>query len=506
LKTPKTHRTYKTTISLPPQAVAANYSLFLRMKVSKILQKSPKVRLLIGDGSERATYMPQEQALKWLGTPHSGINLMSNYYPKQSFWPERRLFSEKVFHYRHSPADARDHTPLEDINDWTDGYFSFDIKDPRNDVIQQMEDVRRFGQDVRLTLTAEVDTSDEDLRTIAEMIKPFAPLELRLNHEASDCGWFRFAQGVDKKSPEEAKKIYRGIAEFFVRAKKVMTDVCPDITFCFCDDAHYTSDDELGLMLKEPNVIPGIDCYGSLHYGWPGHKIENPPIIGAPFPPVDQAVYRTPGEVCEEVFLAFKERISKLRNEDCRIDLGEFNYDEDIHGSEIRAQLVHDCYRWFAKHPDVIGSVVHYQLTDRGGLGLLFEPEYNALEKVVPSQAMLDMYREVLQWPEFTHPVETLEDRLTNSEIKLRWETTCHAEGIRIEPDSATSIDLGTSYWHRAVITGKDGKREYLHSDSSILEVPKGTQSVEIYALPVDGRNNAAGGFERSIPLPVVKS
>ncbi len=478
------------------------------MNVSRILQQPPAIRLLIGDGSERATYMPQAQALAWLGTPHAGINLMANYYPKQSFWPERRLFSERVFHYRHSPADAREHTPLRDPNDWTDGYFSFDLNNPRNEVIEQMEDVRRYGQDVRLTLTAEVDTSDEELAAIAEMIRPFCPLELRLNHEPSDCGWFRFAQGVDKMAPDDARRMYRRIAEFFVRAKRTMTAVCPEITFCFCDEARHATDDALGLMLKEPGVLPGIDCYGSLHYGWPGHRIEHAPIIGAPHPPVDQAIYHTPTEVCEEVFLAFQERISSLRGEPCRIDLGEFNYDEDIHGPEIRAQLVHDCYRWFAKHPEVIGSVVHYQLTDRGGLGLLHEPEYNAPDKVIPSAPMLAMYRKVLRWPEFTAPVTVLEEALSGDEASLRWKSSCRAEGLRLatDPARATEIDLQASYWHRAVLTTPEGETVCRHTSERHFTAPVGTCQVDLFALPETGRNNVDGAYVRSIPLPVERS
>lgn len=71
------------------------------------------------------------------------------------------------------------------LNDWTDGYYNLDLDDPRNVVVQQMEDVRRHGQDVRLTLTADIETSDEDLRRIAEALKPFDRVELRLNHEAN---------------------------------------------------------------------------------------------------------------------------------------------------------------------------------------------------------------------------------------------------------------------------------------------------------------------------------
>ena len=79
-------------------------------RVSLIKQREAEVRLFISDGSERSDYLPQEKAIELLGRPHAGINLMACYYPKQEFWPERRLFSEDVPHYRHAPKDETELT------------------------------------------------------------------------------------------------------------------------------------------------------------------------------------------------------------------------------------------------------------------------------------------------------------------------------------------------------------------------------------------------------------
>lgn len=474
------------------------------MVIKKIKQTEPLIKLIISDGSERSTYMPQEMALDWLGRPHCAVNLMSCYYPKQSFWPERMLFSDKVYHYRHSLADEQPHTPLKDINDWTDGYYSLDLNNSRNDVVQQLEDVRRYGQDIRLTITADLDTTDEDLRRIAEMVKDFCPMEIRLNHEAGGCGWFRFAKNVKYMDEDSTRKTHYEISQFFIRAKRVITETAPGVTFAYSEDLNYAGDDQMGLMLKEPGVIPGIDCYGSLHFGWPGHRIENPPVIGSVDRKEHQASYRTPWHVCEKIFHQFQIGISDLRGEHCRIDLGEFNYDEDIHGPEIKAQLLHECYHWIAANPEVIGSVVHYELTDRGGLGLLHEPEYNQLENVIPCVPVLRMYKDVMTWPEFISPVnETDTIGSDQKRVSLLWQSALNAEGLElINAGVKGSLDFGEAYWRRVILISGDGEETFLHTDSETIDLPSGVEKIRLFVLPPNGRNNCEDGYRLSVPIP----
>ena len=49
--------------------------------------------------------------------------------------------------------------------------------------------------------------------------------------------------------------------------------------------------DELGPMYQPSEVLISLDQYGSLHYGWPGHTIANPPVIG----PVNHADHASSG-------------------------------------------------------------------------------------------------------------------------------------------------------------------------------------------------------------------
>jgi hypothetical protein len=75
------------------------------------------IRLSLSDGSERSDCLPQARALAILGRLHAGIKFMACHYPKQTFWPERRLFSADVPHYRHAPNDETATTKMAGFNE-----------------------------------------------------------------------------------------------------------------------------------------------------------------------------------------------------------------------------------------------------------------------------------------------------------------------------------------------------------------------------------------------------
>ena len=254
-----------------------------------------------------------------------------------------------------------------------------------------MKDVRRYGQDVRLTLTADIDTPDEDLRAIADILKPFGKVELRLNHEANGNNWFRFAQNVGVKSGQEQVDLYYAISDFFLRANRVMREVAPNIVLVGCyngpgerttmgvlapGELPHLGLEELGLLYQHSDTMVSLDQYGSLHYGWPGHAIEDVPVIDGVNHHDHQSFSLTSLELCETVIRPFHTFIEKLRGIPTRIDLGELDFDEDIHGPDIRTHLLYECYNWVQKNPHVIGSVTFYELTDMGGLGLYRQKDY----------------------------------------------------------------------------------------------------------------------------------
>lgn len=472
----------------------------------------------MSDGSERSDYLPQAKALDVLGSPHAGINLMACYYPKQEFWPERRLFSDDVPHYRHAPKDETAFTKMECLNEWTDGYYNLDIKDPNCAVIQQMEDVRRYGQDVRLTLTADMDTSDDDLRAIAEILKPFGKVELRLNHEANGNNWFRFAQNVGALQGQKQIEKYYAISQFFLRANTVIRDVAPEVVLVGCYNGpgerttmgelapgelpHLTLE-ELGLMYQHPDTMVSLDQYGSLHYGWPGHTIGTVPVIDGVNHQEHQSFSLTSLELCETVIRPFHTFIEELRGKPTRIDLGELDFDEDIHGPEIRAHLLYECYNWVRKHPEIVGSVTFYELTDMGGLGLFRQKAYGNLDEL-SSNIVTDFYKRVLKWEEFEPKVETIRALSQNAEnIELEWISSSDATGLEIELDpEQAKIDFLESTWKRIIFIDKSGTHSYLHTSAEKVNIPRDTQSVRIFALPEDGRNNTCHSYTRTIPVP----
>lgn len=489
--------------------------------VRRIRQGSPTVRLFMSDGSERSDYMPQRQAIKLLGAPHSGVNLMSCYYPRQSFWPERRLFGPGVPHYRHSFADQTERTRLHDMNEWTDGYYSFEIDDPRTQVLKQVADVRRYGQEPRLSVTADIDTSDEELVRMAEVLRPFGRMQLRLNHEANGCTWFRFARNVGSKSGVEARKLYYDISQFFIRAHHVFRDVAPLVTFVACYNGPgerarrgeieegrlpCVPYDELGLMYLLPNIILSLDQYGSLHYGWPGHTIPSPPVIGNVNHAEHRAFALTPIGLCEGVISLYWRIMRQMRGEEVRVDLGELNFDEDIHGPDIQAYLVHEVYSWIRQHPEVVQSVTFYELTDMSGLGLFRQRRYGDLEHL-KTTVLLDVYRQIMRWEEFRHPHAVLEELKPGARrVELVWRSSVDAEGLELclEGKPARSVDFKEKYWRRVTFADGNGQETCLHTSAPTVRVPRGTASVKVFALPPDGKDNSPDGYRATVPVPAL--
>jgi len=490
------------------------------VSASTLRAAEPTVRLFISDGSERSDYMPQSRAIELLGAPHSGVNLMASYYPRQSFWPERRLFGPDVRHYRHSVADQTETTRLADMNEWTDGYYSFELDNPDTEPLRQLADVRRHGQDARLTLTADIDTPREDLERMAELLRPFGRIQLRLNHEANGCTWFRFARNVGNLKGEQARRLYYDISLFFIRAHRVFQEIAPNVTFVACyngmgeqasrgeiapDDMPLLKPENLGLMYLLPGIVCSFDQYGSLHYGWPGHRIENPPLIGRVDPFEHKAFALTPRELCEGIISTYWRRICQMREEQVRVDLGELNFDEDIHGPDIQAHLVYESYDWIRQHPQVVGSVTFYELTDTGGLGLFRQREYGNLDEL-GTTVLLDVYRDIMHWPEFLPRYEatgTVPDGAP--EVELVWRTAVDAQGLQLSWDGpARAVDFRENYWRRVLITDAHGRVSYLHTDARSVELSPEARSVGVFALPPDGRDNGPEGFRRTVPVPTL--
>jgi hypothetical protein len=385
--------------------------------------------------------------------------------------------------------------------------------------MRQVADVRRYGQEPRLTVTADADTSTGDIERMAELLKGFGTMQLRLNHEANGCTWFRFARNAGARPADEARRIYHELCELFLRFHKVFGRIAPKVTLVACyqsgeelrsgavegsADLPQMTDGEFAPAYRLPDVIPSIDQYGSLHYGWPEHVIENPPIIGPVDAGRDASTYLTVCELCEGVLRSFHRAMCDLRGEHVRIDMGEANYDEDIHGPEIQSQLVCEMYHWISQHPEVIGSVTFYELTDRGGLGLFKLREYDNLGDL-DTTCLLDVYKDIMRWPEFRHSVtEDGEPLSEEGDVELTWRSPCDADGLQVDVAGGSTVDLGGAYWHQVIARTEDDSENHFYGTERVVQLPGGTTTVRVFALPPDGRNNSPDGFLARIPVPSV--
>lgn len=153
-------------------------------KLNKVTLTAATCGLDLGDGSERAEYVNQDYILNTLGRPHRNIGIMYTYYPKDKEWPERISVACKDMEI-HFQWDY----PYDDYFPYRGGIDG----DTTGQPFEQMRDIRRHGQDVALTLTIDCSLEDQYLRQIAQDLKPFGRMRLRINHE---CGgdWFTHNQ------------------------------------------------------------------------------------------------------------------------------------------------------------------------------------------------------------------------------------------------------------------------------------------------------------------------
>jgi len=217
-----------------------------------------------------------------------------------------------------------------------------------------------------------------------------------------------------------------------------------------------------------------------------------------------QSFSLTSADLCEMVIRPFQQFIENKRGVPTRIDLGELDFDEDIHGPEIRAHLLYECYAWVRRNPQVIGSVTFYELTDLGGLGLYRQEAYGDLENLHPN-IVTDLYQRVLGWDEFRPKLAPAGSVSADAKtVELRWTSSSDSLGLELSLAAGqTLLDLGESYWKRVVFVDASGGETYVHDEARKLPVPAGSVKARVFALPPDGRDNSPTGYVRTVPVPL---
>jgi hypothetical protein len=168
----------------------------------------------LGDGSERGEYVNQDYILNRLGRPHRAISLMYCYYPLDKEWPQR--ISEAM---KDAEVSFQWDYPYDDYFTYKGGIGGNTDGEP----FCYMREVRAHGQDVILTLTVDPNVSDEHLIKIADELRPFGRMQLRINHEATG-NWFSFTK----------RTTYQGVADFYVRFHNILKEYAPNVKTVLC--------------------------------------------------------------------------------------------------------------------------------------------------------------------------------------------------------------------------------------------------------------------------------
>ena len=369
----------------------------------------------LGDGSERGEYVCQDYILQKLGRPHRNIGLMYTYYPNDREWPVRS--SEA---YPEMEVHGQWDYPYDDYFPYTGGIGGNTEGQP----FEQMRDIRRHGQDVTLTLTADCAITDEQIRAIARDLRTFGRMRLRVNHECAGT-WFT----------HNRRYSYREVGDFFVRFAKIVKQEAPNVDMIFCSgivtpDGKLPREEEFLEAYRIADVW-SADKYFALHFGWPF-------------------------DICEKGDLSFMaEAVSGyLRNVDKTVrrlmeitggpqrpfSASEFNIDGDVTGPAAQGESLLRFADYMAKEqPNWMYSMSMYQFRDRGRLGL--EMEDPNCPEVGIEQPLLEDYKKVMQMPYFRPGVETVEPLSAASgqkpealrQIPMRWGGAEDSEGVEMK-------------------------------------------------------------------------
>ena len=374
-------------------------------KIYSVHMGKAKCAVDLGDGSERGGYVGQDYILRKLGRPHRGINLMYCYYPLDKGWPER----------------ARVAFPSTDsTNAWGypyDDYFPYrgGLQGDKNaEAFEQMRDIRRHGQDVIFTLTIDPHVSDEHLIAIAEDLRPFGRVLMRINHEATGS-WFSFNKRCS----------YKEVADFFTRFAKIIHKHAPNVKTILCAgcvERHTQGKlemEELFLEAAKETDIWSLDKYFTLHYGYPNDIAEK----GS-----GTYTYNGNGPVWDSA-KATVERYREVTGQDKPLVMSELNTDGDVTGPYDQAKMVRAfCDRIVNEKAEWLSAFTFYQFRDRGRLGLEWEDPNDP--NVGVELPMLKEYKEIISQDWFK-PEMTLGEEI-KLPARLRWGGAEDAEGIAL--------------------------------------------------------------------------
>lgn len=448
-------------------------------KFFKIHMDKAQCALDLGDGSERAEYVCQDYILQTLGRPHRNISIMYTYYPKDKQWPQR--ISEAC---RDMEISFQWDYPYDDYFPYGGGIGGSVDGEPFN----YMKDIRQHGQDVSLTLTIDCSLDDDYLRKIAQELKPYGRMKLRINHECSGS-WFTHNKRFS----------YQEVGDFFVRFAKIVKEEAPNVETIFCAGFSKEKGEPVEYEKEFAEAYRtadwwSADCYLALHYGWP-YDVAEKGGDGFTCSSVD-AYY--------ELLKNTSDRLAVVNGGEKKpMMTAEFNTDGDVTGPVHQGESVKRFAEKFRdEKADWFKGITMYQFRDRGRLGLEIEDPNN--KHIGIPQPMMKEYKELLSDPYFMPEMALGEE--VSLPCRLRWGGAEDADGLALkikfekspefceitfEEKLALMIELNGRWFYKAPSTKTIDLMPAFFSKPLEGE----TELVmKIFATPADGVNKESDG------------
>ena len=452
-------------------------------KIYSLHMGKAKCAVDLGDGSERGEYVNQDYILNKMGRPHRSISLMYCYYPLDKEFPGR--ISEVM-----KDADisfAWDY-PYDDYFTYKGGLEGNTEGEP----FTCMRDVRRHGQDVTLTLTVDPHVSDEQLIAIANDLRPFGRLLLRINHEATG-NWFSFNK----------RCTYQEVADFYCRFNKILKEHAPNVSTILCiggiedpNKKEIEKEAEFSQAVKETDIW-SVDKYMALHWGWP-------------FDVADEG-----GNSFGRSKVADTYNLTKLSEKRYRelcggvkkpMVMSEFNADGDVTGPYEQAEMVKEFCDMLKNDKDQgwFNGFTFYQFRDRGRLGLEIEDPNNS--EVGIEQPLMQTYKDIIHSEWFMPEMKQSEE--ITLPVTLRWGGAEDADGLAIpmhfeknphfcelvfEDDGNYMIELNGKWFY------KSPEAKTIDLMSAFFEKPLTSacdMTLKLFAPPASGENDPSQGAD----------
>ena len=447
------------------------------MKFYRIHMGKARCAVDLGDGSERGEYVDQDYILAKMGRPHRGISLMYCYYPLDEGFPQRASVA-----YASPDVSFAWDFPYDDYFTYKGGLNGNTDGEPFN----YMREIRQHGQDVCLTLTIDPHVSDEHLIAIANDLRPFGRVFLRINHEATG-NWFSFNK----------RCTYQEVADFFVRASKLIREHAPNVQTIICiGGIEDLSKEEMEKEAEFAQTIPeadiwSVDKYMALHWGWPYDVAER----GG-----SSHNRCTVAEIYEKTKRSFERFCVLNGGEPKPMTMAEFNADGDVTGPYEQADMVREfCDRLEQDKAEWFSAFTMYQFRDRGRLGLEMEDPNHPNHGI--EQPLLQTYKEIIHRDWFM-PEITRQEGEVQLPVTLRWRNSEDAEGLAIPlhfeknptfcelnftDDSNLMLEINGKWFYKAPGT------KYVDLMAAFFEKPLTGETdltLKIFAPPATGEND----------------